>query len=95
MNYTQILLLVNSLLLGVISLLFLMAGYFLRDLHRDFKALIERVNKLYTDLYSHINWFDNATKLFQKQVDGVQNKISELETKLNVLHKNQSGIGKK
>lgn len=95
MNYTQILLLVNSLLLGVISLLFLVAGYFLRDLHRDFKALIERVNKLYTDLYSHISWFDNSTKLFQRQVEGVQDKVAELETKLNDLHKAQSGIGKK
>ena len=95
MNYTQILLLVNSLLLGIISLLFFVAGYFLRDLHRDFKALIERVNKLYTDLYSHIGWFDNTSKIFQKQVEGVQNKVNELETKLNDLHKAQSGIGKK
>ena len=95
MNYTQILLLVNSLLLGGISLLFLVAGYFLRDLHRDFKSLIERVNKLYTDLYSHISWFDNASKLLQKQVEGVQNKVTDLENKLNDLHRAQSGIGKK
>ena len=83
MDYTQILLLVNSLLLGIISLLFLIAGYFLRDLHRDFKTLIERVNKLYSDLYSHINWFDNISKMFQKQIENAETKIKQLEEKIN------------
>ena len=83
MDYTQILLLINSLLLAIISLLFFVAGYFLRDLHRDFKTLIERVNKLYTDLYSHINWFDNISKMFQKQIENVETKIKQLEEKIN------------
>ena len=96
MNYTQTLLLVNSLLLGIISLLFLVAGYFLRDLHRDFKNLIERVNKVYADLYSHINWFDNVSKLFQKQIDNVEEKVNVLENKLSDLQKtNDSKTGSK
>jgi len=87
METTQILLLINSLLLAIISLLFFVAGYFLRDLHRDFKSLIERVNKLYTDLYTHINWFDNISKLFQKQIESVEAKIKQLEEKINANNK--------
>ena len=68
MQKTEILLIINSVLLGIISLMFFVIGYFLKDLHKDFKILIERVNKLYTDLYSHINLFDGISKMFQKQI---------------------------
>ncbi|MHB8260460.1 MAG: hypothetical protein ACYDCN_08525 [Bacteroidia bacterium] len=83
MDYTKTLLLINSLLLACIGLSFFIAGYFLRDLHRDFKALIERVNKLYTDLHTHIIWFDNISKLFQKQIENVETKMKDLEAKIN------------
>ena len=39
MEKTEILLLVNSVLLAIISILFLVIGYFLKDLHKDFKTL--------------------------------------------------------
>jgi hypothetical protein len=87
MDYTKTLLFVNSILLAFISLLFFVASYFLRDLHKDFKSLIERVNKLYTDLYTHINWFDSVSKLFQKQIDGLEAKVKVLEEKLNTNKK--------
>ena len=87
MDYTKTLLIINSLLLGLISLLFIITGYFLRDLHKDFKALIERVNNLYTDLHSHITWFDNLSKLFQRQIDAVETKMKELEEKFNANKK--------
>ncbi len=81
MEKTEILLIINSILLGIISLMFLVIGYFLKDLHKDFKILIERVNKLYTDLYTHINLFDNISKMFQKQIDTLENRIEQLEEK--------------
>jgi hypothetical protein len=81
MEKTEILLIINSILLGIISLMFLVIGYFLKDLHKDFKILIERVNKLYTDLYTHINLFDNISKMFQKQIDTLENRIEHLEEK--------------
>ena len=87
MEKTEALLLVNSVLLGIISILFLVIGYFLKDLHKDFKTLIERVNKLYTDLYSHINLFDNISKMFQKQVDSIDNRLSHLEENLKKANK--------
>ena len=82
MEKTEALLLINSVLLGIISIMFLVIGYFLKDLHKDFKTLIERVNKLYTDLYTHINLFDNISKMFQKQVDSLDKRLSQLEEKL-------------
>ena len=82
MEKTEILLIINSILLGIISLMFLVIGYFLKDLHKDFKILIERVNKLYTDLYTHINLFDNISKMFQKQIDTLENRIEHLEEKI-------------
>lgn len=81
MEKTEALLLINSVLLGIISIMFLVIGYFLKDLHKDFKTLIERVNKLYTDLYSHISLFDNISKMFQKQVDSIDRRLSHLEEK--------------
>jgi len=87
MDYSKILLIINSLLLALISLLFFVAGYFLQDLHKDFKALIERVNNLYTDLQTHINWFDKISKLFQRQIENLENKIKELEEKINSYKK--------
>lgn len=79
MEKTEILLIINSILLGIVSLMFLVIGYFLKDLHKDFKTLIERVNKLYSDLYSHINLFDGISKMFQKQIDKLEERIEELE----------------
>ena len=81
MQKTEILLIINSVLLGIISLMFLAIGYFLKDLHKDFKTLIERVNKVYSDLYSHINSFENISKMFQKQIDTLENRIVVLEGK--------------
>lgn len=83
MEKSEILLLINSVLLAIISIMFLVIGYFLKDLHKDFKTLIERVNKLYSDLYTHINLFDNISKMFQKQIDTIEKKVDELEEKLS------------
>jgi DNA anti-recombination protein RmuC len=81
MQKTEILLIVNSVLLGIISLMFIAISYFFKDLHKDFKVLIERVNKLYSDLYSHINLYDTISKVFQKQIDSLENKIEQLKKK--------------
>jgi predicted PurR-regulated permease PerM len=87
MEKTEALLLINSVLLGIISIMFLVIGYFLKDLHKDFKTLIERVNKLYTDLYSHINLFDNISKMFQKQVDTIDKRLNHLEENIKKANK--------
>lgn len=47
---TDLLLTVNSLLAGLTGILLAFVGFFLRDLHRKFSQLVERVNALYTEL---------------------------------------------
>lgn len=79
MTSTEILLVINSVLLGLMSLMFALIGYFLKDLHRDFKHMMEKVNKLHAELHTHINMFENLTKLFQRQIDGLSERIKKLE----------------
>ncbi len=83
MNSTEILLVINSVLLGLISLTFVVIGYFLKDLHKEFKQMIDRVNKLHGELHTHITMFENLTKLFQRQIDQAIERIKKLEKKIN------------
>ncbi len=50
MTSTEILLAINSLLLGLTGILLGVVGFFLRDLFRQFKTLVSRVNTLYAEL---------------------------------------------
>lgn len=79
MTSTEVLLVLNSILLGVISLLFLGIGYFLKDLHKDFKQMMERVHKLHNELNTHVTLFENLTKVFQRQIDSLNERIKRLE----------------
>ncbi len=79
MTSTEVLLVVNSILLGLISLAFLIIGYFLKDLHKDFKQMIEKVNNVHGELQSHITLFENLSKLFQKQIDALNERIKKIE----------------
>lgn len=79
MTSTEVLLVVNSILLGLISLAFLIIGYFLKDLHKDFKQMIEKVNNVHGELQNHITLFENLSKLFQKQIDALTERIKKIE----------------
>lgn len=83
MNTTEVLLIINSILLGVITLLFGLIGYFLKDLHKDFKNMIERVNKLHGQLHTHISSFDNLSDFFQHQIDHLAERIRKIEKLIN------------
>ena len=88
MTNTEILLIINSVFLGVISLLFVLIGYFLKDLHKDFKRMMERVNTLHSELHTHITLFDNLSKLFQRQIDNLSERIKKTEKQLNTKKPN-------
>ena len=79
MTSTEILLVINSILLGLISLLFLLIGYFLKDLHKDFKHMLERVNKLHAELHTHVSLFENLSKVFQRQIDSLSQRLKRVE----------------
>ncbi len=82
MDTTNILLIVNSVLLGLISLPFLIIAYFLKDLHKDFKHMIEKVNQLHGELHTHISLFENLSKVFQRQIDGLSDRLKKIEKHL-------------
>ena len=79
MNTTDILLIINSVLLGLISCMFFLIGYFLKDMHKDFKHMLERVNKLHGELNTHVTLFENLAKVFQRQIDALAERIKKLE----------------
>ncbi len=79
MKTTDILLVINSVLLGLISLLFIVIGYFLKDMHKDFKHMLERVNKLHGELNTHVTLFENLAKVFQRQIDALAERMKKIE----------------
>ncbi len=85
MNNTETLLVINSILLGLIGILFLSIGYFLKNLHKDFKHMVEKVNSVHGELYTHLTVFESLTKLFQKQINGLKKRIKQIE---KIIHKN-------
>jgi len=79
MTSTEVILVLNSILLGLISLTFLVIGYFFKDLHKDFKQMIEKVNNVHNELQTHITLFENLSKLFQRQIDSINSRIKKVE----------------
>ena len=79
MKNTELLLLINSFLLTIVTMAFLVIGYFLKGLHRDFKNLIDRVNSLYTEVNTHVRISDTLSKAFQRQLDNQDQRLDKLE----------------
>jgi hypothetical protein len=80
MDKVQILLVINSIVLSFLSILFVIIGYFLKDLHRDFKTMVERVNTLYSDHNTHVMLSGSFDKNIQNRVSGLYRKIKKLES---------------
>ncbi|MEM6269639.1 MAG: hypothetical protein AAF998_09385 [Bacteroidota bacterium] len=79
MGPTEILLTINSLLLAAISILFVVIGFFLKDLHRQFKTLVERVNKLYNKLTEEATASKLHREQSQREFDDLKDRVSRLE----------------
>ncbi|CAN5729855.1 hypothetical protein BH11BAC7_BH11BAC7_21400 [soil metagenome] len=79
MDKVQILLLINSIILSFLSIMFVIIGYFLKDLHRDFKTMVERVNTLYSEHNTHVLLSDSFDKNIQNRVSGLYRKVKKLE----------------
>ena len=79
MDKVQILLLVNSIILSFLSVMFVIIGYFLKDLHKDFKIMVERVNTLYTEHNTHVLLSGSFDKNIQNRVSGLYRKVKKLE----------------
>jgi hypothetical protein len=78
MNNPQVLLIVNSVLLSLLSILFVVIGYFLKELHRDFKQVVERVNTLYADHIRLAGTAQSMEKVLVTQVRSLQRRYQSL-----------------
>lgn len=81
-NNVELLLTVNSALLGLVGLLLGFVGFFLKDLHRKFSRMVERVNNLYTKLSTEATASTIHRKQEEKEMTTVKGRISRIENKL-------------
>lgn len=81
MNNVETLLIINSALLGLIGILFGVVGFFVRDLHRDFKTLAAKVNELGKDHHAHLTGTKLIRELLENQVAGLARRVAKLESK--------------
>lgn len=79
MDKVQLLLIVNSVLLSFLSIMFLVIGYFLKDLHKDFKQMVDRVNNLYTEHNTHVHY----SRSFDREINNKVNYLNRQVKKLN------------
>jgi hypothetical protein len=51
--------------------------------------MVERVNKLHSELYTHTTIFENLTKIFQRQIDGLAERLKKIEKFIYNSQKNK------
>lgn len=79
MDKVQLLLIVNSVLLSFLSVMFLVIGYFLKDLHKDFKTMVERVNTLYNEHNTHVVLSKTFDSAINNRVSNLYRKVKKLQ----------------
>ena len=73
--------LLNSLLLLGVGIMLGMIGFFFKDLHKDFKELVLRVNSLYTELTRHTTQAEANYKSQSEEVKEIKERVRNLEKK--------------
>ncbi|MGB3779167.1 MAG: hypothetical protein WA960_12470 [Tunicatimonas sp.] len=69
----------NTVLLSVVSMASLLVGFFLKDLYRDYKNQVEKVNALHRELDSHNKLFDELLQITQQQIERLDERISRMD----------------
>ena len=85
MDMAEILLIVNSVLLSFLSIMFLIIGYFLKDLHKDFKVMVERVNTLYSEHKTHVSVSQTFDSNIDDKVESLQREVHQLSYRCEKL----------
>lgn len=79
MENPELITLLNTFLLSVVSATGLLVGFFLKDLYRDYKNQVEKVNALHRELDSHNKLFDELLQITQQQVERLHERINRLD----------------
>lgn len=90
MDKAEILLIINSVLLSFLSIMFLIIGYFLKDLHKDFKQMVERVNTLYSEHNTHVTLAQNFESGMDSKMSNLQREIVRLDLRCAKLESEKS-----
>lgn len=78
-NNPEVLSLVNSFLLSLISFISLIISFLLKDFYRDYKDQIERVNRLHRELNVHSKLFEELMHINNQQIERLHERIDRLE----------------
>lgn len=79
MAYIEIFLVVNSVLVSLLGLLVGIVGFFLKDLHRDFKRLVDRVNFMTGEFSSQSALVESLDRMYEREFDKLDRRITTLE----------------
>ena len=79
MNDPELMTLMNTFLLSVVSIASLIISFFLKDLYRDYKSQAEKVNTLHRELDIHSKLFDELMQVTQQQLDRLYERLDEID----------------
>ena len=79
MNDPELITFLNTVLLSVVSMASLLVGFFLKDLYREYKNQVEKVNALHRELDSHNKLFDELLQITQQQIERLDERISRMD----------------
>ena len=78
----SVFMLLNSLLLLGVGIMLGMIGFFFKDLHKDFKELVVRVNSLYTELTRHTTQAEINFKNQSEEFKEFKDRVKAIEKKM-------------
>ncbi len=79
MDNIEIFLIVNSVLVTLLGLFVGIVGFFLKDLHRDFKRLVDRVNSMTGEFTGQSALLENVNKMYEREFERLDRRISSLQ----------------
>ena len=79
MNSPELMTLLNTLLLSVVSIASLIISFFLKDLYQDYKNQAEKVNTLHRELHIHSKLFEELMQITQQQVERLHERMDKLD----------------
>ena len=83
MNDPEVITLMNTFLLSVVSVASLIISFFLKDLYQDYKSQAEKVNRLHRELDIHSKLFEELMHITQQQVERLQERLDKLDQRRN------------
>ena len=83
MKDPELMTLMNTLLLSVVSIASLIISFFLKDLYQDYKSQAERVNMLHRELDIHSKLFEELMQITQQQVERLHERLDKIDQRRN------------